>query len=275
MVALTRINRAGRAPIALLCAGIISIAIADSAFAYLTAASNYTGAALDGGWFVGYLLVALASLRAQQVAAADEDHRLRGPLRIAAPYTAIALAVGTGVLVVVISGPLDVAAVRIGAVVAAFALISQLLVLRENHALLRQSRANEHALLESERSLRQVIANAPVALFSIDAGGTLTLATGYALRNFGERAQHLTGRNVREVLAAAPEFLAAVEAALEGSRGSSSRASSTVTSTSGSCRFSKTAGWSRSAVWRSTSASGGRRSRLARRARPSPASWRR
>jgi PAS domain S-box-containing protein len=123
------------------------------------------------------------------------------------------------VVVVVRSGPLDEAAVLIGAVVAAFAMASQLLVLRENHVLLRQSRANEHALLDSERSLRQVIANAPVALFSIDTGGILTLATGYALRNFGERAQHLTGRNVREVLVAAPEFLAAVEAALEGQPG--------------------------------------------------------
>jgi PAS domain S-box-containing protein len=64
-----------------------------------------------------------------------------------------------------------------------------------------------------------VIDNAPVALFSIDTAGVLTLATGNALKGFGERAVHLAGRNVREVLRDSPAFLAAIEGALAGRPG--------------------------------------------------------
>jgi PAS domain S-box-containing protein len=86
-------------------------------------------------------------------------------------------------------------------------------------AILLRGRANEHALLESRRALQQVIDNAPVALFSIDSAGVLTLATGNALKGYGERAGHLVGRNIRDVLKESTEFLAGVEAALEGRPG--------------------------------------------------------
>jgi PAS domain S-box-containing protein len=216
VVALTRFTRAGRTPIALLCAGIICIAISDSAFTYLTATTNYTGSALDGGWLDGYLLIALASLRSKEMGAAADGGRISGRLRLAAPYAAILLAVGTAVVVVLGGGELDPVAILIGAGIATFGIVGQFLMILENQALLRQSRGNEHALLESRRSLEQVIDNAPVALFSIDLAGVLTLATGNALTGFGERATHLVGRNFRDVLRDSPEFLAAGENALVG-----------------------------------------------------------
>jgi signal transduction histidine kinase len=219
VVALTRFGRAGRTPIALLCAGIACIAISDSAFTYLTAAANYTGTALDGGWLDGYLLIALASLRAEALTAPGDDGRISGGIRLAAPYAAIALAVGTAVVVLVGGGQLDRVAVRIAGAIAGFSIISQFLVIIENRALLLQSRAKEQALLESRRSLEQVINNAPVALFSIDLAGMLTLAAGNALTGFGERATQLAGHNVRDVLKASPAFLAAVENALLGRPG--------------------------------------------------------
>jgi two-component system, sensor histidine kinase and response regulator len=219
VVALTRVSRSSRTAIGLLGAGLLFIAVADSGFAYLTAATRYTGNALDGGWFLGFLVIALASLRAQDMAAADIKERLGGQARMLAPYVAILLAAGTAVVVLLTEGQLDRVAVRIGALIAGFSIVSQLLVIIENRLLLRQSRANEHALLESRRALEQVIDNAPVALFSIDPAGVLTLATGHALRGFGERATHLTGRNIREVLHDSPDFLAAVEAALTGRHG--------------------------------------------------------
>jgi PAS domain S-box-containing protein len=219
VVALTRVSRGSRTAVGLLGAGLICIAAADSAFAYVTAATNYTATALDGGWFVGYLLITLASLRAQDMAAANEDERFGGQARMVAPYVAILLAVATTFVVFLTEGQLDIVAVRIAAAIAGLSIVSQLLVILENRALLRQSRANEQALLESRRSLEQVIDNAPVALFSIDLAGVLTLATGHALKGFGERAAHLAGRNVREVLRESPEFLTAVERALAGRPG--------------------------------------------------------
>ena len=219
VVALTRASRGSRPAVGLLGAGLICIAAADSAFAYITAATGYNANALDGGWFVGYLLIALASLRAQNMAPDREDAKLDGPARMIAPYVAILLAVATSLAVFLTEGRLDLVAVRMAAAIAGFSIISQLLVIIENRSLLRESRANEQALLESRRSLEQVIDNAPVALFSIDPTGVLTLATGHALMGFGERATRLTGRNVREVLKESPEFLTAIERALTGRPG--------------------------------------------------------
>ncbi|HEY8813400.1 MAG TPA: ATP-binding protein [Candidatus Dormibacteraeota bacterium] len=219
VVALTRASRGSRPAVGLLGAGLICIAAADSAFAYITTATGYNANALDGGWFVGYLLIALASLRAQNMAPDKEDAKLDGPARMIAPYVAILLAVATSLAVFLTEGRLDLVAVRMAGAIAGFSIISQLLVIIENRGLLRESRANEQALLKSRRSLEQVIDNAPVALFSIDPTGVLTLATGHALIGFGERATRLTGRNVREVLKESPEFLTAIERALTGRPG--------------------------------------------------------
>ena len=218
VVALTRVSRNARLAVGLLGTGFICIAVSDSAFAYLTALTNYRSNALDGGWLAGYLLVALASLRAGQIGA-GENEKLGQGVRSSAPYVAIVLAVATIAVVFVAEGSLDKIAVRIAAAIAGFSIVSQLLVNLDNRILLRQSRANELALLESRRALVQVIDNAPVVLFSIDPEGILTLATGKGLLSFGERGASLTGHNVREILHASPEFLAAVEEALLGRPG--------------------------------------------------------
>jgi hypothetical protein len=52
-------SRVGGAPVLLLGAGLLSLAVADTSFAYLTQEGAYsTGALSDVGWFAGYLLVA-------------------------------------------------------------------------------------------------------------------------------------------------------------------------------------------------------------------------
>jgi hypothetical protein len=56
--------RVGGAPVLLLGAGLLSLAMADTSFAYLTQEGTYsTGALSDVGWFAGYLLVAAAARR--------------------------------------------------------------------------------------------------------------------------------------------------------------------------------------------------------------------
>jgi PAS domain S-box-containing protein len=219
VVALTRVSRESRVAVGLLGAGLVCIAISDSAFAYLTAATDYTGNALDGGWFAGYLIIALASLRARHMVGTNQDQRLGGGARMVAPYVAILLAIVTASIVALGEGELDLVGLRIAAFIAGFTIMSQLLVILENRALLRQSHASEEAMLESRRALEQVIDNAPVALFSIDSAGVLTLATGHALAGFGESAAGITGRSFRDLLKDSPEFLTAVERALTGRPG--------------------------------------------------------
>jgi hypothetical protein len=56
--------RVGGAPVLLLGAGLVSLAVADTGFAYLTQEGSYrTGVPTDAGWFLGYLLVAAAARR--------------------------------------------------------------------------------------------------------------------------------------------------------------------------------------------------------------------
>jgi Diguanylate cyclase, GGDEF domain len=87
--------RVGGAPVLLLGAGLLSLAVADSSFAYLTqVGSHSTGALSDVGWFAGYLLVAVAARRPATVGITWVGRR-PGRLQILLPYCPLALAVST------------------------------------------------------------------------------------------------------------------------------------------------------------------------------------
>lgn len=58
-------RRGSRSGLGLLAAGLASLCIADSGFAYLTALGKYaTGSPVDAGWFGGFLLIAAAACSA-------------------------------------------------------------------------------------------------------------------------------------------------------------------------------------------------------------------
>jgi hypothetical protein len=60
-----RAPRVTRLPLYLLAGGLVANLLADSGFFYLTATSQYgAGNAIDAGWVAGYLLIAIAALRA-------------------------------------------------------------------------------------------------------------------------------------------------------------------------------------------------------------------
>jgi diguanylate cyclase (GGDEF)-like protein len=89
--------RVGGAPVLLLGAGLLSLAVADSSFAYLTQEGTYsTGALSDVGWFAGYLLVAAAASRPAAVGITWVGRR-PGRLQVVLPYLPLALAVATSV----------------------------------------------------------------------------------------------------------------------------------------------------------------------------------
>lgn len=63
LLALGRVRPDDRAVLAILAGGLASLALADSAYLYLTSAGRYTSADLvSAGWAVGFLLVAAAAL---------------------------------------------------------------------------------------------------------------------------------------------------------------------------------------------------------------------
>jgi diguanylate cyclase len=87
--------RVGGAPVLLLGAGLLSLAVADTGFAYLTQEGAYrTGVPTDVGWFAGYLLVAAAAWRPAAVGITWVGRR-PGRYQVVAPYVPLALAVTT------------------------------------------------------------------------------------------------------------------------------------------------------------------------------------
>jgi len=219
IVALARVRSGSRFPMVLLGLGVVFLAVSDSAFAYLNAVMAYNTTGLDGGWVAGYLLIALGSLAAKPDPERPAEKRLTGIGSLAAPYLALVLALADGALVVLRHGRIDGVGLWIAASLGIFILLSQLLVIIDNRALLRQSLAAQQALVESQRTLTQVIASAPVVLFSISSDSIVTLATGQALAGFGERAAHVAGRSVDDVLGRFPDLIAAIEGAQAGRAG--------------------------------------------------------
>jgi hypothetical protein len=90
--------RVGGVPVLLLGAGLVSLAVADTGFAYLTQEGAYqTGSPTDVGWFAGYLLVAVAAFRPAAVGMTWVGGR-PGRFQVVAPYVPLALAVTTSVV---------------------------------------------------------------------------------------------------------------------------------------------------------------------------------
>ncbi|TMC11796.1 MAG: PAS domain S-box protein [Chloroflexi bacterium] len=213
-IVVTMLSRAreNRAALVLVGAGVACLCVSDTAFTYLTAAGTYNGSQLDTGWLAGYLLIGLGSLRARSQVVSAPGAQPVGVARMLVPYFAFGIAIALGTVMLLSGRGLDRVAFAIAIFIASFGLVSQFLVQFENLKLLRATR-------EGQRVLNQVIGNAPVALFSIDSGGHLTLATGKALHRFGQRAEQLVGKPVKDLLAAQPAFLAAIDEALEGRAG--------------------------------------------------------
>jgi hypothetical protein len=61
-------------PLPLLGGGLVAIAVADSGFVYLTASGSYSsGALIDAGWFLGYLLILLAARKPEDKEVDEEE----------------------------------------------------------------------------------------------------------------------------------------------------------------------------------------------------------
>ncbi len=63
IILIARGGRPVRINMAIVMAGVVAFAVADSSFTYLTDINSYAGGnSLDTGWVAGYLLIALGAL---------------------------------------------------------------------------------------------------------------------------------------------------------------------------------------------------------------------
>ncbi len=86
IILFARAGRRSRASLALVMAGLVAFAVADSAFAYMTEVNNYSNPVLDTGWVAGYLLIGLGALRAVTAPSTEAAEPRVTTLSLVAPY---------------------------------------------------------------------------------------------------------------------------------------------------------------------------------------------
>ncbi len=83
-------------------------------------------------------------------------------------------------------------------------------------ALMEETREAKEELERSQAHLRTVVEGAPIILFALDPGGTITFSDGRGLSALGLEPHEAVGNDAFEMYADFPEVLDALDAALEG-----------------------------------------------------------
>ncbi|HKB17510.1 MAG TPA: PAS domain-containing sensor histidine kinase, partial [Candidatus Dormibacteraeota bacterium] len=169
VVALRRARRAEIGRMALLLGGLAFNALADSAFAYLTANGTYgaLGSVLDTGWVAGYLLIALAPL---WPAGTDRELKSEGPLelwQLALPWVAVFAAAVTAVRLAVLDQSLDRFATVLAGGIGILMVASHVLSHRDSLSLLQKSHRAEAQLGRRNRLLDEIISHAPLGIVRV------------------------------------------------------------------------------------------------------------
>jgi PAS domain S-box-containing protein len=166
VLALRRARRAEVGRMALLLGGLAFNALADSAFAYLTANGTYgaLGSVLDAGWVIGYLMIALAPL---WPAGRTDQQVAEGPIelwQLALPWIAVLAAAITAVRLAVIDQNLDRFATVLAGSIGVLMVASQVLSHRDSLSLLLKSQRTEGQLARRNSLLDEIISHAPLGI---------------------------------------------------------------------------------------------------------------
>ena len=166
VVALRRAQQAEIGRLGLLLAGLAFNALADSAFAYLTANGTYgaLGSVLDTGWVVGYLLIALAPL---WPTGATAQQKAEGPIelwQLALPWVAVLAAAVTAVRLALIDQNLDRFSTVLAASIGILMVASQVLSHRDSLSFLMKSQRTETQLARRNNLLDEIISHAPLGI---------------------------------------------------------------------------------------------------------------
>src|SRR5256885_2718825 len=166
VIALQRARRADVGRLALLLGGLAFNALADSAFAYLTANGTYSalGSVLDTGWVVGYLLIALAPL---WPASRHDAEKAEGSIQLwqlALPWVAVT----AGAIVVfrqaITDQNLDRFETALAGGIGLLFVASHVLSHRDSHGLLLNSQRAEAQVERRNRLLNEILAHAPLGI---------------------------------------------------------------------------------------------------------------
>src|SRR5438309_3416707 len=154
-----RAPRTTRLPLYLLAGGLLANLLADSGFAYLTTSSQYgAGSVVDVGWAAGYLLIAIAALRAASTPALlAAQSGPPGRVGLLLPYLSVAAAAVVAAIQEARPGDLDPVIFWTLLIVIVLVVIRQFLTLNDNLALNRALEANAAALTKGQEHFRSLV----------------------------------------------------------------------------------------------------------------------
>ena len=169
VLALRRARRSELGSMFLLLGGLAAAALADSAFAYLTASGAYgtIGSLLDAGWVIGYLMIALAPI---WPATDKETVRAEGPIelwQLALPWAAVVAAAVTAIKLVSNDQVLDRFETVLAGCIGLLLVGSQVLSHRDSLSLLVNSRRTENQLERRNSLLNEIVTHAPLGIVRV------------------------------------------------------------------------------------------------------------
>jgi signal transduction histidine kinase len=156
LVLLTRSRGRGVVHLSMIAAAVFSLLIADLGFAYKNSIDNYgTGAMLDAGWVLGWLLLMATALKptvAELRRSDDEDEP--SITRLALPYAPLVVAAVTALVIQIVTGEFEPFLVYTGTMIGLLVISRQIVALIENRQLNARLRATVEQLSEREQELK-------------------------------------------------------------------------------------------------------------------------
>jgi diguanylate cyclase (GGDEF)-like protein/PAS domain S-box-containing protein len=192
--------RESRSVVTLIALGLVSLAVADAGFAYLTATGRYTtGNLIDTGWIAGFLLIALAARQARRSPRRPDLRRLTPSRASHLPaYFAVIAAVITATVEQAVNGTLHPFVIWDGIALVATVVTRQLLAVLDHGRLAEhledEVSARTAALREREASTRLLFDANPMPMFLCHAqSGSMLDANDAAIAHYGwERSRFLS-----------------------------------------------------------------------------------
>jgi PAS domain S-box-containing protein len=202
VLALRRARRTELGRMFLLLGGLGAAALADSAFAYLTASGSYgtIGSLLDAGWVIGYLMIALAPI---WPATDTEKVTAEGPIelwQLALPWVALLAAAVTAIKLAMGGQALDSFETVLAGSIGLLLVGSQVLSHRDSLSLLVKSQQAENQVERRNNLLDEIISHAPLGIVRVGIDMRIIDANPRMATLMRVDSSHLVGRPVAAFL---------------------------------------------------------------------------
>ncbi|MEV4515680.1 bifunctional diguanylate cyclase/phosphodiesterase [Dactylosporangium sp. NPDC049525] len=202
-----RLRSGGQRPMSLplVGTGLAAFTVSDSGYAYLTLIDSYgSGAVLDLGWFIGFVLILLASRKPNQQHEAESPDALTRPLGVMLPYLAVIGSLVTSSLEVLRHGTHDVVVSWTRSAIILLIVGRQLLTLLENRGLTRdlenRVEARTAELRASEQRFQALVQHSSDVVTVVSLDGIVTYQSESIARVFGYEREQVTGQRLTEFL---------------------------------------------------------------------------